>query len=507
MEKVYDKNGRFIGYKDKDYWGNEAFYDAEGRKQGTYAKDYWGDEAYYDAEGRKQGTFHEDYYGNKAYYDKLGRKQGTYQKDFWGNQAFYDQEGRKVGSSVEANFNKMPPPPGGNIWQETLPETPNPSSSSASAQPANRPYKLNYSHSAVDTKNAPASASLTDAQTAVFAAAAAKALKQNGVAFDLHTTKQITEELVSRSGFLNMKRQVKQIKKDVPDKGAWLLQRFDEEDEKDGYEWEDEILYVLTESGKLLRRQTRDNVPVVPGKQHFRTVTPWEPYRSANWPTYLDIYLKKKNVPLSSYAFTEQAARPNESKQPIQVMQQVPAEKSKAPSPGTAKPTTPSITPKGEDTPSKVLDYYGMMEDRDKFKIIRRQADQGDKPAMIALGLCFITGRGIRADVNMGISQIRNAANRNEPFAQYLLGLMNERNWFGLGGDRLRLYKWYSSAAKLGDGIAKRRLAALIELGTLNGSAEEARKLRTSAGTEPPQRTKSRNAIEQLLYQNSEQHP
>lgn len=500
MEKVYDKNGRFIGYKDKDYWGKESFYDTEGRKQGTYDKDYWGNEAYYDAQGRKQGTFHNDYYGNKAYYDNLGRKQGTYHKDYWGHQAFYDLEERKVGTSMEATLNKTPPAPNGDPVQMTGTAAAT-SSPTSTTQPVRRPYKLNYSHSAVNTKNAPSSASLTKEQMAAFAAAAAKALKQNGIAFDLQTTKRITEEKIIRSGFLNLKKQIKQVKKDIPDEGAWLLQRFDEEDEKDGYEREEVDLYVLTESGKFLQQQTRDYIPAAPGKRYFKDIKPWEPGCSSSFIIWLDLYLKKKNISLSSHDFIAQSAQPNKVKQPVQTTQHNSGEKRTISNSGNVKSSAPSIIPRGEDTPSKVLDYYGKMVDQSNFRTIRRQAEEGDKLAMIALGLCFITGQGIRSDPNMGISMIRNAANRSEPFAQYLLGLMNEKNLFGLGGDKLRIYKWYSSSAELGDGVAKRRLATMIEMGTLNGTSEEARKLRTSAGTESPKRTKSRNAIEQLLYQ------
>ena len=73
----------------------------------------------------------------------------------------------------------------------------------------------------------------------------------------------------------------------------------------------------------------------------------------------------------------------------------------------------------------------------------------------------------------------------------------------GMKTDSLRIYKWYSSAAQLGDVPAMLRLADLKEQGTLKGTPKEISKLRAEAQGESASRAISRQKIEKLLFDSS----
>ena len=73
------------------------------------------------------------------------------------------------------------------------------------------------------------SPSLTKELSPGFEAIAFKALQQNGVANNLKYLKANHRGTGVQKRFSRFEKQVKQIKKDVPDEGAWMLLRFDEE--------------------------------------------------------------------------------------------------------------------------------------------------------------------------------------------------------------------------------------------------------------------------------------
>ena len=82
-------------------------------------------------------------------------------------------------------------------------------------------------------------------------------------------------------------------------------------------------------------------------------------------------------------------------------------------------------------------------------KVVREQAERGDAGAQVALGLMHLTGRGVEQDPEQALVWLRRAADRNDPDAQYNLGVACATGWDGMiRVDVVEALRWYRAAAE-----------------------------------------------------------
>jgi TPR repeat protein len=98
------------------------------------------------------------------------------------------------------------------------------------------------------------------------------------------------------------------------------------------------------------------------------------------------------------------------------------------------------------------------------FPIFRRAAEGHDLDAMAFVGICYLTGRGTRADPTTGVELLRRAAYQRNPLAMNALGVAYETGT-GVGASHPRARNWYEIAAAKGYPPALRNLARMYRDG------------------------------------------
>lgn len=79
------------------------------------------------------------------------------------------------------------------------------------------------------------------------------------------------------------------------------------------------------------------------------------------------------------------------------------------------------------------------------------EAERGDPEAQIAVGMMYLTGRGVEADADEAVIWLRRAADQDDLNAQYNLGIMYDTGFHGmLPQDPLEALRWFRRAARQG---------------------------------------------------------
>ena len=82
-------------------------------------------------------------------------------------------------------------------------------------------------------------------------------------------------------------------------------------------------------------------------------------------------------------------------------------------------------------------------------KLAREQAERGDAEAQNALGLMYLTGRGVEQDPEHALLWLHRAADQDDPDAQYNLGVAYATGWDGMiPVNVVEAASWYRRAAE-----------------------------------------------------------
>jgi TPR repeat protein len=102
------------------------------------------------------------------------------------------------------------------------------------------------------------------------------------------------------------------------------------------------------------------------------------------------------------------------------------------------------------------------------FKEIFQKAQQGDPNSQIRLGYMYATGKGVEKNDKEALRWYRKAADRGKANAQYYIGQVYFRGYFGLRPNSNEGVKWYRKAAAQGLVMAQLDLGQTYMMG-ING--------------------------------------
>ena len=146
-----------------------------------------------------------------------------------------------------------------------------------------------------------------------------------------------------------------------------------------------------------------------------------------------------------------------------------------------------------------VLEYLDKATDWSTAKEIRSIGRTGDNEAALAYALYLLLRNRSPEDIEMGARELTALAQKNYPFAQYILGRCKEKHWYFSGWYSSEVVNWYIKAAKGGYRRAAINALELIEQGGYNYTEADVTKLMALALPEAPAETAAREKIEQRL--------
>lgn len=89
-----------------------------------------------------------------------------------------------------------------------------------------------------------------------------------------------------------------------------------------------------------------------------------------------------------------------------------------------------------------------MTSEKAVAELARESAERGDADAQVALGLMYLTGRGVEQDPEQAVVWLRRAADQEDPDAQFNLGVAFATGWDGMiAVDVVEAARWYRRAA------------------------------------------------------------
>ena len=91
------------------------------------------------------------------------------------------------------------------------------------------------------------------------------------------------------------------------------------------------------------------------------------------------------------------------------------------------------------------------MNAEETAEVAKVEADSGDADAQVAVGLMYLTGRGVEPDAHEAVEWFRKAADQDHPDAQYNLGVVYDTGCHGmLAPDPVEALTWFRRAASQG---------------------------------------------------------
>ena len=146
-----------------------------------------------------------------------------------------------------------------------------------------------------------------------------------------------------------------------------------------------------------------------------------------------------------------------------------------------------------------VLEYLDKATDWSAAKEIRSIGRAGDNEAALAYALYLLLRNRSAEDIEMGARELTALAQKNYPFAQYILGRCKEKHWYFSGWYSAEVVNWYIKAAKGGYRRAAINALELIEQGGYVHTEAQVTELMALALPEAPAETAAREKIEQRL--------
>jgi len=109
----------------------------------------------------------------------------------------------------------------------------------------------------------------------------------------------------------------------------------------------------------------------------------------------------------------------------------------------------------------------------DAFLECQKSVNSGDIKSESFLGLMYLEGQGVKENIHTGLKKLKTAADHNEPFAQYSLGIIYENGAYKITKNHSTAKQWYQKAIS----SAKQRIKAkdpnayfVLGLMTLDGN-------------------------------------
>lgn len=114
-------------------------------------------------------------------------------------------------------------------------------------------------------------------------------------------------------------------------------------------------------------------------------------------------------------------------------------------------------------------------DEKEYFDTVRAEAIKGDIEAQMALALCYIEGKGVRADARRGLQELEAIAEKGCVDAMDMLVQYYRDGTCGIRKDRQKLAVWLTRAAAAGSTFAWEELASSYAKGK-NGFPENREK-------------------------------
>ena len=121
-------------------------------------------------------------------------------------------------------------------------------------------------------------------------------------------------------------------------------------------------------------------------------------------------------------------------------------------------------------------------------KWLEKSAAQNYIPSIVELAMLYGSGEGLKEDPKKAHELFLQAANLNDPFSQYVVGL-NLFNGNGVEVDINEAVQWYLKAAKQGENHAQFEMGMICEIG---GDIESARKWYTKSANQGNENAKQK---------------
>ncbi len=506
--------------------GGTTTYHEDGSRSRTYKNALDGGYTTYHEDGSRSRTYRNVLDPGATTYHEDGSRSVTYQNVLDGGYTTYHQG--MPGGAVSHSY----PAP-------AAPQAPAPANNRSFGGSVKRTLSNSSFDNSAHKLKGLKTAELHGEELKGYAVFAASLLLQQKVPFD--KTAEITQSVAEeeRCGFLGLKKRTVYRKHVLERHNCWLMEQQNETDEDaHGNEREDTTYYVLTEEGAFLRGSERDYYYA--GGGYSGNPLKWEHVDGCVSSRHIDLYLKSKNINMSSGMYK---AMLGEAETPPSAPAPNARHGAHTPGPDVRKteppkqfrravkmdPNEPCPCGSGRkykdchgknvtiirDKPRErmdanrmapaVLAMYESATTWSRAKELRMAAGNGDEEAQVAYGLCLLTGHGAPVSREMGLSELRSAAEKGHPFAQYLIARCREESWFYRCGVDVTTVNWYLRAASGGYREAKLRAAHHIAKGRIQAEAGTAESLVKQAGAEDKAETAAREKIEAYLIAASKQ--
>ena len=147
---------------------------------------------------------------------------------------------------------------------------------------------------------------------------------------------------------------------------------------------------------------------------------------------------------------------------------------------------------------ARAADARGDMDEAERLYVIA--ADGGTMDARLALGVMYLSGRGVHKDYAAALHWLEPAAKAGNAEAQVRVGLIYEAGGQGVTIDATKALGWYDRAAAQGNANAQYR-AGFIMLQAILGHEDPSRAMQYFQAAAAQGHVQAMTAIGQLLLQ------